>query len=70
MGFKISRARMDADNGRVDNANFKQYGETTVSAGTSATYTVNLATGKAAVEYDPAEASLTAMKKSVDDIGY
>ncbi|MBI2829759.1 MAG: copper-translocating P-type ATPase [Chloroflexi bacterium] len=31
---------------------------------------VNLATGKAAVEYDPSEASLTAMKKAVDEIGY
>ncbi len=31
---------------------------------------VNLATGKASVEYDPAEASLTAMKKAVDGIGY
>jgi len=31
---------------------------------------VNLATGKATVEYDPAQASLTAMKKAVDDIGY
>jgi Cu+-exporting ATPase len=31
---------------------------------------VNLATGKASVEYDQAEASLTAMKKAVDEIGY
>ncbi|MBI4186369.1 MAG: heavy metal translocating P-type ATPase [Chloroflexi bacterium] len=31
---------------------------------------VNLATGKAAVEYDPARARLTAMKKAVDEIGY
>ncbi len=31
---------------------------------------VNLATGKAAVEYDPAQASPTAMKKAVDEIGY
>ncbi len=36
---------MDADNGRVDNANFKQYGETTVTSGAGTTYTVNLATG-------------------------
>ncbi|MBI4296614.1 MAG: heavy-metal-associated domain-containing protein, partial [Chloroflexi bacterium] len=31
---------------------------------------VNLAMGKAAVEYDPSEASLSAMKKAVDEIGY
>ncbi len=31
---------------------------------------VNLATGKATVEYDPAQSSLIAMKKAVDDIGY
>src|SRR4030065_2527815 len=31
---------------------------------------VNLATNKALVEYDPAQTSLTAMKKAVDDIGY
>ncbi len=32
--------------------------------------TVNLATGKAAVEYEPAQATLTAMKKAADEIGY
>ena len=31
---------------------------------------VNLATNKALVEYDPAQTSLTAMKKAVDGIGY
>lgn len=31
---------------------------------------VNLATGKALVEHDPAQVSLTAMKKAVDEIGY
>ena len=31
---------------------------------------VNLATGKAMVDYDPDQASLIAMKKAVDDIGY
>jgi len=31
---------------------------------------VNLATGKAAVEYDPQRASLADMKKAVDGIGY
>jgi len=31
---------------------------------------VNLATGKASVDYDPAQASLAAMKKAVDEIGY
>ncbi|AKG54119.1 metal transporting ATPase [Dehalogenimonas sp. WBC-2] len=32
--------------------------------------TVNLATGKALVEYDPARASLTDLKKAVEDMGY
>ncbi len=36
---------MDADNGRVENATFKQYGETIVSASSGAAYTVNLSTG-------------------------
>src|SRR3990172_3998527 len=31
---------------------------------------VNLATGKAAVEYDSTQATLIAMKKAVDEIGY
>ncbi|MCL5074663.1 MAG: heavy metal translocating P-type ATPase [Chloroflexi bacterium] len=31
---------------------------------------VNLATGKAAVEYDPVQVTLAAMKKAVDEIGY
>ena len=31
---------------------------------------VNLATGKASVEYDPAQVSLTAIKKAVDEAGY
>ncbi|RJQ36620.1 MAG: copper-translocating P-type ATPase [Dehalococcoidia bacterium] len=31
---------------------------------------VNLATGKASVEYDPAETSLSTIKKAVDEIGY
>ncbi|MDO8690425.1 MAG: heavy metal translocating P-type ATPase [Dehalococcoidia bacterium] len=31
---------------------------------------VNLATNKAAVDYEPAEASLAAMKEAVDDMGY
>ncbi len=31
---------------------------------------VNLATGKALVEYDPTQASLAVMKKTVDEIGY
>ncbi|XUW99679.1 MAG: heavy metal translocating P-type ATPase [Dehalogenimonas sp.] len=32
--------------------------------------TVNLATGKAAVEYDPAQATLADLKKAVEDMGY
>ncbi len=31
---------------------------------------VNLATGKAAVEYDPSRVTLNAMKKAVTDVGY
>ncbi|XUX00005.1 MAG: heavy metal translocating P-type ATPase [Dehalogenimonas sp.] len=31
---------------------------------------VNLATGKAAVEYDPAQATLADLKKAVEDVGY
>ncbi|APV45001.1 Cu(+) exporting ATPase [Dehalogenimonas formicexedens] len=31
---------------------------------------VNLATGKAAVEYDPSQATLADLKKSVEDVGY
>jgi len=34
------------------------------------TAVVNLATGKASVEYDPSQASLSSIKKAVDDIGY
>jgi Cu+-exporting ATPase len=32
--------------------------------------TVNLATGKAAVEYDPSQATLADLKKAVEDMGY
>ncbi|PPD57279.1 heavy metal translocating P-type ATPase [Dehalogenimonas etheniformans] len=32
--------------------------------------TVNLATGKAAVEYDPSQATLADLKKAVEDVGY
>ncbi len=34
------------------------------------TVTVNLATGKAAVEYDPSQATLADLKKAVEDMGY